>query len=209
MLGLAVAAVGAAASAYGSSKAADAQKEAQREAVLLQREQMRRANELYSPYTKAGKQALGQYQANIGNQPSYQNVLADLVNDPGYQFRLQQGQQAVEGGAAARGNLLSGAHLKDLTEFSQGLASTEAGNAYNREFNAYNNQQNQLGNLMQMGFNSVSGQVGQQAQGANNLANLAMQGGQNQANYYTQMGNIGNNLASNLGFLAAMNGGGA
>ncbi len=209
MLGLAVAAVGAAASAYGAKEAADAQEEAQKEAILLQRDQMAKAEQLYKPYVSAGREALGQYQSNIGNQPTYQNTLANLVNDPGYQFRLQQGQNTLENSAAARGNLLSGATLKDLIGYTQGMASQEGQAAYSRDMNAYNNKQNQLGNLMQMGFNSVGGQVGQQAQGVNNLSNLAMMGGQNQANYYNQMGNIGNNLMSNLGFWAAMNGGGA
>jgi hypothetical protein len=52
--------------------------------------------------------------------------------DPGFQFRLQQGQKAIEGAAAAQGNQLSGGTLKDLMEYGQGLASDEAANAFNR-----------------------------------------------------------------------------
>lgn len=61
--------------------------------------------------------------------------LEDYQADPGYQFRLDQGKTALERSAAARGGLLSGGTLKDLTDYSQGMASQEYGNAYNR-FNA-------------------------------------------------------------------------
>lgn len=206
MIGLIAAGVGAAASAYGSHQAAKAQEEAQEEAMELQREQMALAERLYRPYNSAGRESLSQYKSNIGKQPTYQNTLANLVNDPGYQFRLQQGQNTLENSAAARGNLLSGAHLKDLQGYAQGMASQEGAAAYGREMNAYNNKQNQLANLMNMGFNAVGGQVGQQAQGVNNLANLAMQGGQSQANMYTQMGNVANNLASNYFMYDALKG---
>ena len=54
----------------------------------------------------------------------------------------------------------------------------------------------------------MSGQVGQQAQGANNLANLYMQQGNNQANYYTQMGNVANQLGSNALLYSMLGGGG-
>lgn len=50
---------------------------------------------------------------------------------PGYNFRLQQAQEAVENSAASRGGLLSGNTLKDLTRFSQGLAEEEFQNVFN------------------------------------------------------------------------------
>jgi hypothetical protein len=62
----------------------------------------------------------------------------DVLNDPGFQFRLQEGQQALERSASARGTLLTGGTLKDLADFSQGLASTEYGNAYDRSLNTWN-----------------------------------------------------------------------
>lgn len=55
-----------------------------------------------------------------------------LADDPGYQFRLGQGMEAIKGSAAARGNRLGGGTLKALMEFGQGLASQEADKAYNR-----------------------------------------------------------------------------
>jgi hypothetical protein len=64
-------------------------------------------------------------------------------NDPGYQFRQQQGQQALERSASARGTLLTGGTLKDEQDYAQGLASQEYGNVWNRAFTdwgtGYNN----------------------------------------------------------------------
>ena len=81
MIGLVAAGVGAAASAWGASKGADAQEDASKRAIALQYEQMRRASNLYRPYREAGEQALTDYQGNIGNQPTYENTLATLASE--------------------------------------------------------------------------------------------------------------------------------
>ena len=57
---------------------------------------------------------------------------AILKNDPSYQFRLKQGQQALDRSSAARGMGYSGAQLKAAQDYGQGMASTEFGNYYNR-----------------------------------------------------------------------------
>tara|TARA_Y100001001_G_scaffold100856_1_gene98607 strand:+ start:48 stop:659 length:612 start_codon:yes stop_codon:yes gene_type:complete len=189
----------AAANIYGANKSADAMADAIEQATALQERQMRLAKQQFTPYAQAGTEALGQYQGNIGNQPTYQNTLANLVNDPGYQFRLQQGQQTLENSAAARGNLLSGATLKDLTGYAQGMASQEGQAAYARDFNAFNNTQNQLANLMQQGYNASGQIVGSGQQGTNNLANLALMGGQSQGNMYMGRANALADLGNSLG----------
>lgn len=61
--------------------------------------------------------------------PSGQQVLAD---DPGYQFRLTEGQKALESSAAKRGGLLSGGTGKALQRYGQDLASQEYEKAYSR-----------------------------------------------------------------------------
>ena len=62
---------------------------------------------------------------------------ARLTEDPGYQFRLQEGTKAIESSAAAKGMLGSGKTLKDLARYSQGLASQEFANARNRAVEDY------------------------------------------------------------------------
>ncbi len=65
-------------------------------------------------------------------------------NDPGFQFRLAQGQKAIEQSAAARGGLLSGGTAKALNDYSQGQASNEYGNVYSRALGQYQQNYNQF-----------------------------------------------------------------
>lgn len=68
----------------------------------------------------------------------YQNALQGLMqgnftpNDPSYQFRVGQGQQALERSQAAKGFLGSGNILQSLQDYGQGQGSTEYQNQYNR-----------------------------------------------------------------------------
>lgn len=98
-------------------------------------------------------------------------------NDPGYQFRLSQGQKLLENSAAARGGLLSGGTGKALQQFGQDYASNEYGNVYNRALNQYNIARQNQGDIFNR-YAALSG-IGQTAQ-----QNLGM---------------LGNNAASNIG----------
>lgn len=86
------------------------------------------------------------------NDPAYGSLTKPFdaeefykYEDPGYWFRLQQGQQALQNSAAAGSGALSGAALKDLLGYNQDMASTE----YNNSFNRYQTQQ---GNIFQRLF---------------------------------------------------------
>ncbi|MFH1740584.1 MAG: hypothetical protein ABIH23_16370 [bacterium] len=61
----------------------------------------------------------------------------DWQTDPGYQFRMQQGQKALEASAAAKGGLMSGGTLKALTEYGQGMGAQEYQNIYNRNLDTW------------------------------------------------------------------------
>ncbi|MCP4988367.1 MAG: hypothetical protein GY928_20645 [Colwellia sp.] len=78
-------------------------------------------------FEQFGIDPLTQFQQNT------QPFQFDPDSDPGFQFRLQQGTDAIEGSAAARGGLFSGQTGKDLTSFGQNLASQEFQNAFNRD----------------------------------------------------------------------------
>ncbi len=66
--------------------------------------------------------------------PDAQSVL----NDPGYQFRLNQGEQALQQGAAAKGTLNGGATQKAILGYGQDYASNEFNNVWNRDLTEYN-----------------------------------------------------------------------
>jgi len=159
----------------------------------------------------------GQFTPGATNTLQAQNVMGtrsrlgemydgnfNLQMDPGYQFRQQQGEQALGRMSSAAGGRLGGAALKGLAEFNSGLASQEYGAAFNRQMGlasgadqfggmlALNQagrqdqmgmqaQQNQYG-LASMGYGGMGQLAGMQYGAGNNLANLG-------ANAYGQMSN--------------------
>lgn len=67
----------------------------------------------------------------------------DVLSDPGYQFRQDQGRKSIETSASAKGLLNSGGTLADLLGFGQQLGSQEFGNVFDRKYNTWNaNRQN-------------------------------------------------------------------
>lgn len=116
-------------------------------------------------------------------------------NDPGYQFRLSQGQKTIEAGAAARGTLLSGGTEKALTRYGQDYASNEYGNVYDRAFNQYKNNFNefQIGNTNT--YNRLASLAGLGQQTAEQLNNTGSQTANNVSNILLTSGQqIGNNI---------------
>lgn len=109
---------------------------------------------------------------------------ADFYNSPDYQLAFNEGQSAIEGGAAARGGLLSGNTAKAVTQYGQDIATSTFGNYKNT-------------------LNNIAG-IGQQA--SNTISNA----GQNYANQYgnNQMA-IGNARANSAGQIAGAIGGAA
>ncbi len=70
--------------------------------------------------------------------PRFQAPTAEsLQSDPGFQFRLGAGRDAMERGAAARGVLRTGGTLRDLLEYGQKFGSQEYEGAYNRALQAH------------------------------------------------------------------------
>jgi len=55
-----------------------------------------------------------------------------MTADPGYAFRLSEGQKALDRQAAARGGLISGGALKAAQRYGQDMGSQEYTNAFNR-----------------------------------------------------------------------------
>jgi hypothetical protein len=160
------------------------------------------ANE--APYLAAGGNALAALQQGIGIGPGTNNsgvgslnapfTTAQFHNSPGYQFQLQQGENAVLSNAAATGGVNSGNTLKALTQFGQGTANQDYWNAYN----AYVNQQNQRFGQLQ----TVAGS-GQNAAG--NLGALGTQVGSSVGNNIVGAGNAA--AAGQVGSANAIAGG--
>lgn len=141
---------------------------------------------------------------------------------PGYQFALNQGENAVQSGAAANGSLLTGGTLNAEQQYGQGLANTNYNNVYNQALQSYNtnyntwsnnqaNQFNRLATLAGAGQTSAAqlGSQGTQEAGqvANTLSNMGQQVGQqyNNAAAATASGYIGQGNAWGQGVSGAAN----
>ena len=110
----------------------------------------------------------------------------DLGLDPSYQFRLQQGNQALAASAAARGGLLTGQGAKDISDYNQNAASQEYQAAYNRYVTNQTNLYNRLTGLSNTGENAAA-QVGNTGtQVSSNIANTASTGTAAQNAYLNQ-----------------------
>jgi hypothetical protein len=100
-------------------------------------------------------------------------------NDPGYQFRLQQGMNALQNSAAASGGLLTGGTAKAISDYAQGSASNEYGNVYNRALTTFNSGLNQFQQQQQNAYNRLSGVASTGQQAANELGQQGQAGAQN------------------------------
>lgn len=58
--------------------------------------------------------------------------MEDFQLDPGIQFQMKQGQQALQSSQAAKDGVMSGAALKSLIGFNQGMAGTGYQSAFDR-----------------------------------------------------------------------------
>jgi hypothetical protein len=130
LLGSRSASKAASTQAAATESAAQQSTEAANRAADLQYQQFRESVELSRPYREAGELALNRL---IPEATQYTPFgMAQFQADPGYGFRLSEGQKALERSAAARGNLLSGATGKALTRYGQEMGSQEYQNAFNR-----------------------------------------------------------------------------
>lgn len=103
-----------------------------------------------APWREAGGAAINAGAAML--QPGY-----DHTTSPGYQFRFGEGQRAVESGAAAKGMLMSGGTLKDLTRFGQGVAADDFNDQFNRQMAIAGGGQQAATSGAQMGQQTASG----------------------------------------------------
>lgn len=128
-------------------------------AIALQREMFNKQLELQEPYRKAGEQALNK----LIPLSDYQKFGMDQFQaDPGYAFRLSEGQKALERSAAARGGLMGGATGKALLRYGQQMGSQEFANAFNRYQTEREAQLNPLQSLAGVGQTS-SNRLGETA----------------------------------------------
>ena len=187
---LALMSAGLGASIGGSLGAGEEQAGAAREAANVygasadrasdvQRQMFERQVELQKPFREAGLRALGKLEGASDYTPF---GMGQFQQDPGYAFRLGEGQKALDRQAAARGGLISGGALKAAQRYGQEMGSQEYQNAFNRYQTEREARLGPLQSLAGLGPTSANqlGAAGQQY-GAN-VGNIGMGAGEAQGN---------------------------
>lgn len=180
--------IGAKVSSDNANKSASAMQNAAKDANSTQLYMYDQTRQDQAPYRDAGKNALGQMQnPNFQQDFNWNDPGTDNVKDPGYAFRLAEGNKAINAAAAARGMGNSGATLKALTKYGQDYASNEYNNAYNR-FNTNQTQRfNRLASLAGVG-QTANGQTAAAGMNAANQMGSNILGGANAAAAATMAG---------------------
>lgn len=161
-------------------------------AANIQRDQYNQTRADMAPWLQAGGRALGTLEEKITAGPGEYEKSKD------YDFLMEQGTQARERSAAARGGLMGGAEQKELTRFGQGLASQDYDKWLARWYQSLTPYQS-MANVGQTTGNQL-GTLG--AYGAAQQGNFINQAGQYQAaGYLGAAQSIGNQNSSNMNVL--------
>ena len=204
-----------------ASKAAKAQTQAADQSAALQREMFNKQVELQAPFREAGLTAQNKLLGYLGlsgapGDAGYGKyagdfTMNDFTTDPGYAFRLAEGNKALDRTAAARGGLLSGGAMKAAQRYGQDMGSQEYMNAFNRYQTNRANQLNPLQSLMGSGqtaantLTSAAGGLGTGlAENALGAGNARASGYIGQANALTGALNQGMNAYTGLKNIGAM-----
>lgn len=182
-----------ASSALGGSaaqSAADTQANAANQAAQLQMQQFQQLQQNLKPYMDLGQNNIAGLQNMINSgqltpQFSFNPTQQQLEQTPGYQFQLNQGLNTLNNQMAAKGLNLSGAQLRGIQDYAQGLAGTTFNQQYQNALNAFNtnygvqsNQFNRLQGLASLGENAAAG-VGNAGLQAAGQAGQALMSGAN------------------------------
>lgn len=190
-----------------SKKAAQMQSDATRYAADMQNQQFQQTRADMQPWRNVGEGAL--YQLRDMTQPGgalmQRYTGAELASDPGFQFGLEQGRNAIDQSAAGRGILFSGKTLQDLMRFGTDYGGTKFNEGFQRDMANKQFQQGSLAGLSGTGQSTAlaGGQLGMQnaqsmsdlltsgaaarAAGVVGSANALSSGISNAGNTYMQM----------------------
>lgn len=208
----------------GSSDAAEAQTAGMGYAADVRKEMFEKQMKLQRPFREAGYEALpdlramatGRYDRTATDmmgpeQEGVYNRLAKfterpLEEDPYYQWRLSEGEDAINKAMAARGLQASRPAINALADQRRALTGEMTQQRYGRLGQQYNmlqgtraNQYNRLSNLANIGQGAATQGVQSAGQFGRGMSNLYGQMGQARAQNALTQGNIYGNMSANLG----------
>jgi len=207
---------GAVVSSNASQSAAQTQANADLSAQQIQANEFNTITGQEQPYLTGGNEAETSLQQLLGLQSGtsatgglangYLNQTFDpsqFLNSPQYQFQLQQGDLANQNADTPGSGALSGAALKDLSQYNQGLASTYYGNYFNMFQTQQNNIYNRLSGLASLGQNAAGNLGNNGAQLATGEAQATAAAGAAQAAGQVGSANAYSSALSGLGNTAS------
>lgn len=180
--------IGSKMSSDASKDAANTQSDAANRAADMQQQQFQQTRDSLQPFINTGYDAQGSLRNLLGlGAPTDSGTYGSLMKpfdaaafqqwkDPGYDFQLQQGQQALQNSQAAQNGVLSGGALKDLIGFNQGMASNAYQNAFGRYMSQNDATYNRLSSLLGIGENAAAGLGNTGAQVMSNVGNTLTSG---------------------------------
>jgi hypothetical protein len=196
-------------SGQAASSAAGAANDAAEKDIALRRQMYEESIARQKPFYEAGVNALPGYLRGIGQGGDLVRgfTMGDYQTDPGYAFRLAEGQKALDRSASMRGGLISGGALKAAQRYGQDMASQEYSNAYNRFRDTQGLQRNALagvvgfaptaaGSMTSAGQSYASSAGPQMYQQGANTGNALIAGQRGRESMY---GDIGSSLGRYLG----------
>lgn len=213
--------VGSVISSNAAGDAANTEADAAKSATQVQQDMFNKTQANEAPFVAAGGNALTALQRGIGIGPGTDGsgtgelnrtfTPADFHNSPGYQFQMQEGENAVLNNASHFGGVNSGNTLKALTKFGQGTANQDYWTAYNAFVNRQNQQFGQLDTLAGSGQNAAGnlGALGSQTAGniGNNLVGAGNASAAGQVAGASAINNGVSGLSQNFLLYSLLNGG--
>lgn len=196
--------IGGISTAYGASKASDAQQGAAERAQAIAQEMYSKTRKDLKPYRELGLKYATELDERMPELTSDIDIDKKL-KDPtsiaarAYDFTKTQGLKAVQNSAAARGLGVSGAALKGASQFVTGLADNTYRNLFDMERLNRQDQYSRLKGLVDTG-QSAAAQTGAAGTSAMNImAPAAMAAGNAQAAGYMGIANAVAGTAKDVG----------
>jgi hypothetical protein len=184
---VAAAAVGGAASIYGSSQASKAQEKAAEQQRLAYEKQREEARATYQPYTDFGRSSLGQYSdlLGLGGKERAATALANYTESPYLPHLIKGVTDDVKASGAAGGLLDSGATLGGITDRATKLRLAD-----------YDTYLGQLQGGVNTGMSAASGVTNAGQNATAGIAGAYGAQGQAQADNWINMANSVGNFAN-------------
>jgi hypothetical protein len=185
----------------GAKSAASTQAASADRAADLNWQQYQQTREDQAPWRAAGTTALSSLTGGLqpGGEFAKSFSMNDYQADPGYQFRLDQGEKGINNAATARGSRYSGATLKALARFNSDQASQEYGKAYDRFNNDVGTRFNRLATVAGIGQTAIQQTAAAGTSAAATTGQAIQDAGTARASGYVGTGNAMNGALGQVG----------